>query len=67
MYSVHSCVMYIQGGRIFSVSEKGLKKLLSSGPIQPGKREVPLVNKQQVFFSTSNCTSCKEKDKLWVK
>lgn len=63
----------MQGGRIFSgkgrikVENEGLKELLSLAVIQLGRGEILLVNKQHVFFSTSNCTSCKERHKLLVK
>lgn len=64
----------VQHGRIFSgkgrikVEKEGkLRKMLSLAVIQLGRGEILLVNKQHVFFSTSNCTSCKERDKLLVK
>lgn len=63
----------MQRGRIFSgkgrikVENEGLKELLSLAAIQLGRGKILLVNKQHVFFSSSNCTSCKERDKLLVK
>lgn len=48
------------------VEKEGLKELLSRAPIQLGRGEVLLVNKQHVFFSASNYTSCKEKGRLFV-
>lgn len=54
-------------GFLLLVEKEGLKGLLSSAPIQLGRGEVLFVNKQLVFFSTSNYTSCKEKGKLLVE
>lgn len=54
-------------GFLVLVEKEGLKELLSLAPIQLGRGEVLLINKQRVFFSTSNYTSCKEKGKLLVK
>jgi len=50
-------------GFLVLVGKEGLKELLSSAPVQLDRGEVLLVNKQHVFFSTSNCTSCNEKGK----
>lgn len=49
------------------VEKEGLKELLSLAPIQLDRGEVLFVNKEHVFFSTSNCTSREEKGKLLVK